>query len=105
MGWNRDLLETTENGTEATSRPIGFDVLRSESNSMLAQPHETGGTETRQRRNLSASAPNPQLTSETRTLSQQEIREARLMRLGSGGQERERRPLSELSHHSFNFKK
>lgn len=105
MGWNRDLLETPENGTETVSRPIGFDVLQSGSNSMPAQPHGTEGTETRQRRNLSASARDPQLTSESRTLSQQEIREARLMRLGAGGQERERRPLSELSGHSFSFKK
>lgn len=105
MDWNRDLFETPENGTETVSRPIGFDVLQSGSDSMLAQPPGAGGTETRQRRNLLASARDPQLTSESRTLSQQEIREARLMRFGAGGQERERRPLSELSGHSFSFKK
>ena len=132
VGWNRDLLEPHENRPDSATRPLGFDVTQSDPNSIPREnrpdsatrslgfdvtqsdpdsvpipPSGTVGTEIRQRSreghttHESAAAGVERRAS---SLTRREVREARLLRLG-GLSERERKPLSEFSGHSFNFKK
>ena len=105
MGWNRDLLESNEDRQDQPSRPLGFDAVHSETNSMPVLASENEGTEIRQRRNQNL---------DSGSLTREAVREARLLRLGGGGDgggvngrqpERQRTPLSELSRQSFTFKK
>ena len=121
VGWNRDLLETSNDTTDTVPRPLGFDAVQAGPNSMPTQPSGNTGTDLRHRRNQARDTHHggtetspPAATQnrntaegrETGSLTREEMREARLLRLGgSGTRERERRPLSELASHSFTFKK
>ena len=117
VGWNRDLLEQTgdmDNDSTA-NRPIGFEAL----NNSNPDSSSVGsmGTELRHRRNEAQHEPETTEEGEVEvgrrekggrsgreggSLTREEMREARLLRLREG---RDRRPLSELSGHSFSFKK
>lgn len=122
VGWNRDLLETSNDTTDTVPRPLGFDALHSDSDSIPTRPSGNTGTDLRYRGNQArdthhsgtgtsspaAAAQNRDSSEErgTGSLTREEMREARLLRLGgSGTRERERRPLSELASQSFTFKK
>ena len=107
VGWNRDLFDDEPN---TQSRPLGFDGVQSGPDSIPAQSTGTMGTGVRQRWNQSSGEPSPPGESrreveerQTSSLTRQEIREARLLRLGGRGGER--KPLSELSGHTFKFRK
>ena len=105
VGWNRDLLEQTRDDQDTLARPLGFDSLATNPDSGSGLRHrmrhdtqdesevETASvTESRERGRHEREGP----------LTRHEMREARLLRLGGEG--RERQPLSELSRHSFTFK-
>ena len=94
-------------------RPIGFEAL----NNSNPDSSSVGsmGTELRHRRNEAQHEPETTGEEEVEegrrerggrreggSLTREEMREARLLRLREG---RDRRPLSELSGHSFSFKK
>ena len=118
VGWNRDLLDDPP---DTTSRPIGFDALQSEPDSI---PTGSVGTGLHHRRNQTeygpeTNTPPPPAAAaadeddqrsrddgvSNLSLTRQEMRQARLLRFGGREREREPRPLSELSSHSFSFKK
>ena len=118
VGWNRDILEQTGDVQEDSSTtPIGFEALNnSDPHSM---PYGSTGTGLRHRRNETrdeseseeetavGGGERERRSSSSGSLTREEMREARLLRLGGGGGGggRERRPLSELSQHTFSFKK
>ena len=103
VGWNRDVLEHTEHQQDTPAPPIGFDALNSDPDSASL------GTGLRQRRNetRNESQTEGEVGRERDgvggSLTRKEIREARLLRLGVDGGDR--RPLSELSGHTFSFRK
>jgi rhomboid domain-containing protein 1 len=121
VGWNRDLLEPSNDTPDSEPRPLGFDAVQSDPDSIPTQLSGNTGTDLRHRRtqtqdthHTGTDTPPPPATQGrgnaeeggTASLTRQEMREARLLRFGgSGVRERERRPLSELASHSFNFKK
>ena len=110
VGWNRDLLEQTgdtDDDSTTSHPPIGFEALNNSNPDSI--PGESMGTGVRHRRNETQRGEGVGVEREddvgrrgSGSLTREEMREARLLRLGAGGG---RRPLSQLSGYSFSFKK